>query len=126
MAIWATSIGPSARVMASCWADIRKLTGRRLHTLSQRQPFEVADVTNQYIVIRPTATGLDRQIPRECIEEAWTELQRERRIGLRELRKHNDFNPSYLAAVLSELPGVGHTSRPILLLLNADKSDRNA
>lgn len=99
-----------------CWEEIHKLKARTLTTLDQGKPFDVVDVTERVVIVRPHAHGNERRVGRKRIEGAYNELMTKREITRGTIRaKYSDFNPAYIAAILATLPGVTHATRPIRL-----------
>ncbi|NUM46393.1 MAG: N-6 DNA methylase, partial [Anaerolineales bacterium] len=85
------------------------------YTLDQRKPFRIDRVTKDAVEIT-TSTGEPRIIPREKLEAAWDKLERQGRLARTDIRDEiSDFNPAYIAGILSRLPGVTYTLKPILL-----------
>jgi hypothetical protein len=99
-----------------CWEEIHKLKGRTLKTLDRGNPFDVVDVTERVVVVRPHENNKVRKIGRDRIEGAYKELIAKREITRSEIRsKYSEFNPAYIAAMLANLPGVTHITKPIRL-----------
>lgn len=101
------------------WLAIRQLKGKTLRTLDRNNPFDVVDITEQMIVVRPHASGIERTIRRKEIEPAFQELRARgmiERVNIRE--RYSNFNPAYVAAILVALPGVRCSVKPIRLYLD--------
>jgi hypothetical protein len=106
-----------------CWNEIRKLKGKTLKTLDQGNPFDVVDVTEHVVIVRPHKNEIERRVPREQIEDACKEMVTRGEITRVDIRaNHTEFNPAYVAAILAQLPGVSHTIRPIRLRYQQGKS----
>ncbi len=103
------------------WNEIRKLKGRVLNTLDQHKPFTVVSITDETITVLPQSTGKERPISRDGVENAYRHLFATGHLTLAELE--SDFtprNPVYVAAILTELPGVQHQANPIRLYLSKE------
>jgi hypothetical protein len=99
-----------------CWGEIRKLKGKTLKTLDGGNPFDVVDVTERAVIVRPHEHGTERRISRDEIEDSCNELMSKGEITrIRIHERYSQFNPAYVAAMLAALPGVTHTIRPIHL-----------
>ena len=98
------------------WAEIRKLKGNTLRTLDRGNPFDVLDVTESAVIIRPHENMNERRIARKHIEGALKELVAKGEITRVTIRaKYSNFNPAYVAAILALLPHVTSTIVPIKL-----------
>jgi hypothetical protein len=53
------------------WAEIEKLQGKTLKTLAQNKPFDVVLVGKRRVIVRQRASGVERPIRREAIEDAF-------------------------------------------------------
>ena len=102
------------------WDEIRRLQGRRLATLGRWKPFDVVKVGERAVEIVIGSTGSARRVSRREIERAWRELEGRRSLSLPRIRGGH----SYVAAMLSELPGVTHRRHPIRLRLTRRSSRR--
>jgi hypothetical protein len=110
-------------VMATnIWVEIKKLQGKNLATLDRRQKFKVMQVLPSQIIIE-TSTGASRNIPWNNVQQSWIELEKNGEITRTDImRLYSPFNPAYVAAILSNLPNVSHSVRPIVLKLSKSKS----
>ena len=99
------------------WSQLARLKGQTLLTLGQGHPFEVVHVSDDTVAIR-TSAGKIRPIPRKHIEAAWEQLATTGALTWQDIHdSHSSFNPTYVAAMLSRLPGVVTELRPIQLRL---------
>jgi len=104
------------------WGEINQLEGKIIRTLDQRKPFEVVDVNDKAVIIKPFVRGIERRIPRKEIEESYREL-----VALGQLSRsqimdlYSPWNPAFVTAILAELPHVTHTVRPIILYYKIEK-----
>ena len=100
----------------SIWAEINQLKGQTLSTLDQRKVFDVADVVEQAVIVRPHQSGIERKVPRDAIENAYQRLQVTGEITRTEIHSEFSlFNPAYVSVILAALPGVQYSIRPIRL-----------
>ena len=98
------------------WIEIEKLTGQTLVTLDQRKPFDIVDITDHAVTVRPHKTGAERKIPRDNIEGAFKKLLAIGQLTRSEIREEfSNFNPAYVAAILAQLSNVKHSTKPIRL-----------
>lgn len=103
------------------WVKIKKLQGKTLITLDRRREFKVIEVLRCQIVIE-TSTGTPRNIPWNNVQQSWAELEKNGEITRTDImRLYSPFNPAYVAAILSNLPNVSHSVRPIVLKLSKSK-----
>jgi hypothetical protein len=97
-------------------AEIEKLEGTTLSTLDQSKPFDILEVSNQDIIIRPHETAKERKIRRNEVEDAFRRLVAIGELTRSEIREEfSNFNPAYVAAILAELPDVKYSRKPIRL-----------
>jgi hypothetical protein len=98
--------------------EIIKLQGKTLLTLDQKKPFEITEVSNNWLVLN-TSTESQRTLPMKEIELAWNHLELHEELTMVEVRDlgYSNFNPAYVVAILANLPGVTHSIRPIILRL---------
>ena len=105
--------------MMNIWIEIKQLKGQTLRTLDQRKPFDIVDVTDSTIIVRPHKSQIERSIRRDALENAYTRLATVEKITRVEIRdSFSEFNPAYVAAILAALPGVQHSLRPIHLWIS--------
>ena len=98
------------------WDEIEKLKGQTLRTLDHRKPFDIVDVTEHDVIVRPHKSDIERQISRDAIENAAKRLLAVGQLTRTEVHaEFSEFNPAYVAAILAELPNVKHSIRPIKL-----------
>ena len=104
----------------SIWSEIEKLQGKTLNTLDRKKPFDIVYVGEQTVIVRPHVRRLERPIRRQVIEDAFAELKLRGEISRCEIRdRYTSFNPAYVAAILSSLPGVTYLLKPIRLYYQA-------
>lgn len=93
-------------IEAEPWLTIAQLVGQELKTLKLGELFTVLGLNNKNIVIR-ASTSRTRTIGRDQIDRAWQHLQNQGELTRAEIqKKYSRFNPAYVAAILSKLPGV--------------------
>jgi len=98
------------------WTYILGLQGKTLKTLDQRKPFDVSYVGSDVVIVTPHKSRKARSIDRDTIENTFAELLTRRELSRVEIQKHySSFNPAYVAAILTEIPGVNYRIRPIIL-----------
>lgn len=99
------------------WNFIYSLKGETLKTLSRSNPFDIVAVDEVSITIRPNSTNYERNVPRKEIEGAYNGLIIMGKITIKEIRDngHSNFNPTYVAAILAELPNVSVQNNPTSL-----------
>jgi hypothetical protein len=98
------------------WIEIEKLKGQTLATLDQHKPFDIVDVTEHDVIVRPHKNEIERKIPRDEIENAFRRLFSVGELTRSDIREEfSNFNPAYVAAIFAKLPGVSHSLRPIRL-----------
>ena len=98
--------------------ELGKLNGKSLFTLDQKKPFEIIEVSEREVVLN-TSTESRRPIPLKEIELAWKHLENHKELTRTEVRElgYSNFNPAYVVAILANLPGVTHSTKPIVLNL---------
>lgn len=98
------------------WDEIKKLKGRTLTTLDHRKPFDIVDVTEHALIVRPHETNIERRVQRNEIEDAYKRLVAIGELTRSEIMKEfSSFNPAYVAAILAELPNIKYSRKPIRL-----------
>jgi hypothetical protein len=98
------------------WQEIKQLEGQTLHTLDHSNPFDILSVDRSKVTVRPHATDKERSVPWPQLENAFRELSVRGEISRVEIEhQHSPRNPAYVAAILAELPGVTHKTKPIRL-----------
>lgn len=103
------------------WAEITKLAGRTLSTLDRDKPFDILEISDQALIIRPHETDKERKIRRIEIEDAYRRLAAIGELTRSEIRdEFSNFNPAYVAAILAELPNVNHANKPIRLWISGN------
>lgn len=102
------------------WKELEKLKGRELHTLDRNNPFQLVEVGESRITLQIGNTGKKRTLSRTELESAWQTLVSHKELSRVEIRaQYSNFNPAYVAAILSALPGVRHEKKPIRLFYAA-------
>ena len=96
--------------------ELKKLQGKRLSTLYQNKPFEIIQVSSGQILLK-TSKESQRPIPLKEITRAWSHLEKTKKLTRSEARDLGDsaINPTYVMAVLANLPGVTYSLGPIVL-----------
>lgn len=98
------------------WDEFGKLEGKTLFTLDQHKPFDVLEISDQRMLIRPHETDTERKIRRHEIEDAYRQLTAVGELTRSEIKEEfSKFNPAYVAAILAELPNVKYARKPIRL-----------
>jgi hypothetical protein len=98
------------------WDEVEKLKGQTLRTLDQSKPFDIVEVTEYAVIVRPHKSNAVRLISRDEIEDAAKRLIAVGQLTRTEVHaEFSEFNTAYVAAVLAELPNVKHSIRPIKL-----------
>ena len=93
------------------------LRGKTFYTLGTRRPFLVKTVDEESLVIVPRSSGKERTITRSEIEGAFNELWISRELTLKFVGElHSEANPSYIVALLAQLPDVDFKVKPIRLI----------
>ena len=88
---------------------------RRLKNVG-KPPFDIVDVTEHGVIVRPHKSEVERKIPRDEIEDAFRRLSAVGELTRSDIREEfSNFNPAYVAAIFAKLPGVSHSLRPIRL-----------
>ena len=101
------------------WRRIKNLKGNTLRTLFKGKPFDIVDISDNAIIIRPHHKNKKRVIQRKEIEGAHKELFALGHISRSEIEaRHALRNPAYVAALLAEEEGVIYTNRPIVLRIH--------
>lgn len=98
------------------WTEITALRGRKLYTLGRSEEFEVLDVTSSSVTVQPSSSGARRVIAKRCFDGAFAVLSDHGEIDLVGIRRHNEMNPVYIAAMLAQLPGVQTQRKPKIVL----------
>jgi hypothetical protein len=92
------------------------LRGKTLQTLGTNRPFTVKVVEENSLVVVPRSSGKERIITRSEIEGAFNELWISRELSLKSVGDHHsEANPSYIVALLAQLPAVDFMTKPIRL-----------
>lgn len=103
------------------WNDFNGLVGRTLKTLDRNRAFDVVEMNENSIVVRPHYKGKLRQIPRREIEPALKHLLANNEIARTFIRdNYSQFNPAYVAALLAALPKMKAKQKPIRIYWQGD------
>jgi hypothetical protein len=106
------------------WTIIEDLDGLTLHTLDQKKPFRVKAVGDSGVTILVKKTRNERFISRSEIEGSFNDLWVIGELSRGDIRdRHSEANPAYVAAILSEIPGVRYKLKPIRLSYERGKSE---
>ena len=104
------------------WNQVTQLTGRQLHTLDRRKPFDVVSVSDRVLKIR-LAGGTLSSLLRRKLEGAWAYLVSEGEMSRSDIEKYLSFNSSYTSAILAAMPDVTNETRPIRLKYQPPSSE---
>ena len=99
--------------------ELRKLKSTRLTTLYQNKPFQITQISITQIIIK-TSKEPQHPIPLKEITRAWNHLEKHKKLTRSEARNLGDseINPTYVIAILANLPGVKHSLEPIILQID--------
>lgn len=113
----------SGQAASEVWELLKGKVGESFLTLGQEKPFDLVEVGDKELQIR-TSTGNLRNIDRERIEKAWSELKGTGSLSRIEVRdQYSEMNSAYIIALISSLPGVQiYRTYPIRLLIGIDKA----
>ncbi len=104
------------------WQELYSLEGQTIKTLDFHRAFNVVSVEPKKVVVMIQRSGKKRSIPTGEIERAFQALVCEghlSRVAIQE--RFSPRCPAYVAAILSRLPGVSFTLRPVRLWYHAEK-----
>lgn len=101
--------------MSDFWGIlVPTLVGKSFYTLGRGHEFRVEEMGEGHLLI--VTTQGRRRIPRRELEGAWQNLTRQGKLTQQQIVKGSSpFNSAYVAALLAQMQGVGHTSNPITL-----------
>lgn len=87
------------------WRRVTGLEGRTLHTTARQEPFDVASVRPDGVLVRIHSSGKERLIPRTEIEAGAAYADRGGDLIPSALRQAgaSEANPAYVAAILGEV-----------------------
>ena len=106
------------------WAEVRKLEGLTLKTLGHHSAFDLLRVDPKKVVVYIHRSGRERAIRGAEIERAFQALVQERHISRIDIQaRYSPRCPAYVAAILSRLPGVTYTLKPIRLWYQSEKQE---
>jgi hypothetical protein len=92
------------------------LRGKTIRTLGTNKPFTVKGVDENSLVVVPRSSGKERIITRSEIESVFNELWVSHELSLKSIGDHySEANPSYIVALLAQLPPVEFAVKPIRL-----------
>jgi hypothetical protein len=100
------------------WSLISNLKGHNLRTLNRHRPIHITNIDDKAVYYQ-LGSGIQYRIDRQKIEAAWQRLASE---GF--LNRYGDFKTRsniYIAAILSNLPGVTFSPQKDLLEYNPTK-----
>lgn len=102
----------------SIWLELKNLEGQTLKTLKQEKLFDIVDVNESVMIIRPQVRNQERPISRRAIEAAYQRLLATGQLTRADIRDEgfSEFNPAYVAAILAQLPNVTHVIFPRIKL----------
>lgn len=98
------------------WSDLSKLTGTTLKTLGRGNAFDVVEVNEKQVIVKPHATGAGRAINRKDFQNAFDAICVHRTIDLAGIRRFSEMNPVYVAAMIAALPYISYTNEPKISL----------
>lgn len=99
------------------WAEVKKLEGKTLYTLEQKEPFLVVQVLHDRVIIENSKNN-ERPIRWSEIRGAWGHLEQHGTITRAEIMESfSSYNSAYLAAILANLEEVSTEIAPITLRL---------
>jgi hypothetical protein len=95
---------------------IAAFQGRPMYTLDRRSPFTIAEVDARGAVTIVPKTKKPRKISGRTLERAWADLRGQGSLTLKQIEEaHSPRNASYVATLLSIMPGVSFTRWPLTL-----------
>jgi RNA-directed DNA polymerase len=93
--------------------------GKQFHTLARKRPFIVSRVDSNDLQV--VVGGKRNLIARDTFIKLWDRLTRDKRISRAELEQEGIQSTSQIVTLISELPGVNTTLRPITLYFTDKK-----
>jgi hypothetical protein len=101
-----------------CRKEIKTLQGTILETLDQHKKFSIVNVSQKSVRIIAGPEKKLRNISFEKeIAPAYLALLDGRRLKLADIRVWSEFSTSFVSAILSNLSGVNHITRPIEIFI---------
>ncbi|MDB5761632.1 MAG: hypothetical protein JWQ21_627 [Herminiimonas sp.] len=94
------------------WADLSRLSGRTLKTLGHGKVFDVLDINEKHVIVKPHATGSERTIHRQDFQYVFDTISLQGSIDLKGIRHFSEMNPVYIAAMMAALPYITFSNRP--------------
>jgi hypothetical protein len=91
---------------ADFWRELAGLSGTTLKTLGH----------GKSVVIRPHESETERTIARRAFEGAFDAIFSHGSLDLKGVRKFNEMNPVYIAAMLAQLSCISSCSKPKIVL----------
>lgn len=98
------------------WSDLSKLSGTTLKTLGHGNAFDVVEINESHVVVRPHATRCDRSISRNDFQNVFDEICLRGSINLIGIRAFSEMHPVCVAAMIAELPYIASTNKPKICL----------
>jgi hypothetical protein len=103
------------------WVAIKSLEGKTLHTIDRKEPFVVAQVLHDRVVIE-NSLGKERPIRWSEIGASWDHLEQHGTVTRAEIMEsYSSYNSAYVAAILANVDGVSSNMRPIILRLGSTR-----
>ena len=98
------------------WTDLTGLSGTTLKTLGYGNAFDVVSADAKNVVIRPHESMTERTIARQAFEGAFGAIRASGSLDLKGIRKFNEMNPVYIAAMIARLPYIRCVPKPRIVL----------
>ena len=93
--------------------------GKLFHTLARKRPFIISRVDSNGL--QAVVGGKRNLIARDTFIKLWDRLTRDKKISRAELEQEGIQSTSQIVTLISELPGVNTTLRPITLYFTDKK-----
>ena len=96
---------------------LRSRFSQRFHTLDRGSPFTLVGIFGNLIIIT-TSSGTSRNVPLDGTISSYKHIMKHGELSLSDIREHkySDWNPTYIAALLTSFSEIDYTLRPIKLL----------
>jgi hypothetical protein len=101
---------------ADFWRELAGLSGTTLKTLGHGKGFDIVSIDEKSVVIRPHESETERTIARRAFEGAFDAIFSHGSLDLKGVRKFNEMNPVYIAAMLAQLSCISSCSKPKIVL----------
>lgn len=99
------------------WAQVKNLEGKTLYTIEQKEPFLIAQVLHDRIIIENSKNN-ERPIRWSEIRGSWGHLEQHGTVTRAEIMgSFSSHNSAYVAAILANLEEVSTEIAPITLRL---------